>query len=328
MENIKYSVVIRTIGKAGENYQKLLDSIANLDPQPQEVIVVLPEGYAEPEEKLGWETFYFSPKGMVAQRLFGIAKCKTPYALVCDDDVSFEPDFVRKLHRPIAEGLCGISAGPLYSFLPVKGAKSVISALSGASAPTVFHRDRYVSVLRTAGYSYNRHLYPEKQMYYEAQSLAWTCFYAETAALENIALSEERWLDANGYAAYDDQTMFYKAWLRGIKTMVVADAFYEHQDARTSTRNNKPIVLRCLALNRIIFWHRFIYSMERNSFGRAWAKLCFSYRLLWDKAWAHFYYFCKRYSKEDRHAVLQAHRDALAYIKSKEYASLPPVRKV
>lgn len=328
MEHIDYSVIIRTIGKAGEKYQNLLNSITKLVPLPQEVIVVLPEGYAEPEEKLGWETFYYSPKGMVSQRMYGINKCKTPHALICDDDVCFESDFVCKLHKPIAEGLCGLSAGPLYSFLPVKGPKATISALSGASAPTLFHHDRYVSVLRTAGYSYNRHLQPEKKKYYEAQSLAWTCFYADVSALRSIGLEDEVWLDANGYAAYDDQTMFYKAWLRGIKTMVVADAFYEHQDAKTSTRNNKPIVLRCLALNRIIFWYRFIYCMERNCFGRTWAKLCFAYRLVWDKAWAYFYYASKRYSKEDRDAVLQAHRDGWRYVKSEAYRKLPPVREV
>ena len=122
MQHIDYSVIIRTIGKAGEKYQNLLNAIAVLDPQPREVIVVLPEGYEEPEEKLGWETFYYSPKGMVVQRLFGIKKCKTPYALICDDDVCFAADFVHKLHEPIAEGLCGISAGPLYSFLSEKSA--------------------------------------------------------------------------------------------------------------------------------------------------------------------------------------------------------------
>ena len=48
MENIDYAIVIRTIGKAGEKYLKLLESIKKLVPQPQEIIVVLPEGYGKP----------------------------------------------------------------------------------------------------------------------------------------------------------------------------------------------------------------------------------------------------------------------------------------
>ena len=251
MTMIEYSVIIRTIGKAGEKYQKLLDSIASLVPQPKEVIVVLPEGYELPAEQLGWETFYFSPKGMVAQRMYGIEQCKTPYALVCDD-VSFDSDFVKKLHHPIEMGMAGLTAGPLYSFLPQKGIHAMIDAISGAAVPTIFHKDRYVSVLRTAGYSYNRYLNPEKNRFYEAQSLAGTCFYADIAALRQVNFAEEKWIDANGYSAYEDQTMFYKALLRSVRSMVVADAYYVHQDAKTS-RKNKPVVTRCLIINRIIF---------------------------------------------------------------------------
>lgn len=102
--NIDYSVIIRTTGKAGEKYQRLLQSVANLDPQPKEVIVVLPKGYTLPEDQLGWESFFFCPKGMVIQRLYGIAQCKTAYALICDDDIGFAPDFVRKLHAPLETG--------------------------------------------------------------------------------------------------------------------------------------------------------------------------------------------------------------------------------
>ena len=327
MSAFEYSVIIRTTGKAKEKYQALLDSISKLDPRPQEVIVVLPEGYALPEEQLGWETFYFCPKGMVIQRMTGIQKCKTLYALICDDDVSFGPDFVQKLYEPVAEGLCGLSAGPLYSFLPLPGPQAIISAVSAAGMPTVFHRDRYVSVLNSSGYSYNRHLKPEKKKYYEAQSLAWTCFFADVQALRDIDFEDEIWLDANGYSAFDDQTMFYKAWLRDIKTIVVADAYYEHNDAKTSTRNNKPATLYSLHMNRIIFWHRFLYSMKRTIFGRVWTKIALGYRLFWLKFWLYLDALRKRYTKEEVALIKKAHRDAWVYVKSQQYRQLPPVYK-
>ena len=38
-----YSIAIRTLGRAGEKYQKLLDSIAECNRQPEKVIVVIPE---------------------------------------------------------------------------------------------------------------------------------------------------------------------------------------------------------------------------------------------------------------------------------------------
>lgn len=206
---IEYSVIIRTIGKAGEKYQKLLNSIAALVPQPKEVIVVLPEGYTEPDEKLGWETFYHSPKGMVSQRMYGVAQCKTPYALICDDDVSFGSDFVQSLHKPIAQNLCKFSIAPLYSFLPAKGIPAIIDTISGAAAPAIFNRNRYISVLRTSGYSYNRKL-KENADYYETQSAPWTCFYADIGAFRKLGFEDEQfWLDSRGYSAMDDLTNVY-----------------------------------------------------------------------------------------------------------------------
>ena len=319
--DIDYSVIIRTTGKAGEKYRKLLSSIEALEPKPREVIVVLPEGYDLPPERLGWETFSFCPKGMVIQRMTGIKLSKTPYALICDDDVSFGPDFVRKLHEPLEENWGGLSIAPLYSFLPQKGLRAVVDAVLGSGIPTVFHKDRYCSVLRTTGYSYNRKLDAAKK-YYKTQSAAWTCFYANMEALRSIDFeSEQEWLDANGYSALDDQTMFYKAWLRGIKTIVVADASYEHLDARTSTRESREPVLYSRAFNRIVFWHRFIYSHERGALGKIWAKLCFAYYQAINDIYALF----RKIPGNETEIKLRARTEAKKYLLSDTYRNLPPV---
>lgn len=321
--SIDYSVVIRTTGKAKEKYAGLLASIAGLVPQPKEVIVVLPDGYDLPEEKLGWETFHFSPKGMVIQRMTGIQKCKTRYALVCDDDVQFGPDFVRKLHAPIAQGLCSITAGPLVSFLPKPGKETLLNILMSAAVPTLLHKNRYVSVLRSTGYSYNRNPDPAKQHHYPTQSAAWTCFYADVEALRSLDFEAEQiWLDRHGYSALDDQTMFYKAWLRKIPFFIVADACYEHLDGRTSTAGDASPFLFSTWFNRIVFWHRFIFSQEATVFGKLWAVLCFGYRLFW--LW--LYYVLKGVPAETRCIHAAGYRAGWRYLKSDEYRGLPPVK--
>lgn len=325
MESIDYSVIIRTTGNAHEKYQALLDSIANLIPRPVEVIVVLPDGYQEPAEKLGWEAFFYSPKGMVIQRMTGIARCKTQYALICDDDVRFGEDFVRKLYAPIRDGIGVLSAAPLYSFLPEKGPKAWLCTLMASASPTIFHKKRYVSVLRSTGYSYNRNL--EASKYYESQAAAWTCFFANVHALRDIDFEVETWLDTHGYSALDDQTMFYKAWLRGYKTIVVSDAFYEHMDARTSTRNNKPAVLYSSVFNKVVFWHRFIYCMEKNAFGRFAARAAFRYRILWEMLWNRVSILRHRMTKEDLRIVKQGYLNGREYLNSQEYRNLPAVCK-
>ena len=325
MMQIDYSVVIRTTGNAHEKYQRLLDSIDMLVPQPKEIIVVLPDGYHLPEERLGRETFLFCPKGMVRQRMTGIDACKTDYALVCDDDVSFPPDFVEKLHRPLSEGRGFFSAAPLYSFLPRKGLNTVICILMASAVPTVFHRhDRYVSVLKSTGYSYNRHLERVPGKYYETQSAAWTCFYADVKALRKLEFGRETWLDANGYSAMDDQTMFYKAWLMGMKTIVVADAEYEHLDGKTSTRNNRPAAVYSGMFNRVVFWHRYQYS-QAGALGRIPLCIALTYYLCWVTIRNTFALLRGRITRETFLLSWRGVRDARKYLKTEEYRDLPPV---
>ena len=49
-----YSVVIRTLGNSGEKYSRLLHSIAKQTVEPEEIIVVIPDGY-ELDYQLGNE---------------------------------------------------------------------------------------------------------------------------------------------------------------------------------------------------------------------------------------------------------------------------------
>ena len=318
---IEYSVIIRTTGQAGQKYRCLLDAIAGLIPQPREVIVVLPEGYSKPQEQLGWETFYFCPKGMVTQRLYGINQCRTPYALITDDDISFSSDFVTKLHAPLCCGEYGISAGPLLEFFPRKGLPTIASVLTGASGPTIFHKHRYNTVWRTTGYCFNRNI-KEGQLY-ETQSAPWTCFYADIEKLRSIRFEDEFWLDRNGYAAHDDTAMFYKAWIRGIKTVIVADAHYEHLDAKTSTRFNQEKPMYAAGFNHVVFWHRFLSG--NTFFQRVWSRLCISYRLSLQRLYNRLNVVRGRVTKQEISAFNRGIRDGWQWLQTEEYQTLPPV---
>lgn len=321
MSAVDYSVVIRTMGQAGEKYQRLLDSIARLDPQPREVIVVLPEGYSLPQERLGGEIFCFSEKGMVPQRMKGIDQCSTQYALCCDDDVSFDADFVKKLYEPVKQGLGAFSAGPLYSFLPPKGMNALFCMITAAASPTFLHkRDRYVSVLKSSGYSYNRNL--ESGKIYETQSLPGTCFFADVAQIRDVGFEREMWLEKNGYAAMEDQTLFYKAWLQGKKTIVVSDAIYEHLDAKTSTANKNPGVYRARTFNQFVFWHRFIYCTQKCKLPSV---LCYGYRLLWNLVYNFANVIRGRISMDNYKVMISGWFDGWRFIHSEAYRDLDAI---
>ena len=323
--NIEYSVIIRTTGKAGEKYKTLLASVDQLEPKPEEVIVVLPEGYALPEDQLGYETFYFSPKGMVKQRLEGVYKCRTPYALVCDDDVAFGSDFVKKLAKPLIDKEASFSAAPLYEFFPPKGLNAFVCTLMASAVPIVCEKStRYIGVLRSTGYAYNRHLDESKDGYYEAQSLPWTCFFADIDAFKTLALDKEVWLDKHGYSAMDDQTMFYKAYLNGLKTVAVASAKYQHLDARTSTRNNKTNALYALTFNRYVFWHRFLYAQQDSAWQCFITKTAFEYRMFCAALWDLLSILRKQMTKEEYTIARKGLKDAREYVQTEEYLQLPP----
>lgn len=50
---MNYTAVIRTLGKAGEKYQTLLESLDRQTIQPSKILVYIAEGYAIPKETIG-----------------------------------------------------------------------------------------------------------------------------------------------------------------------------------------------------------------------------------------------------------------------------------
>lgn len=322
---MEYSVIIRTTGKAGEKYRSLLQSIENSSIKPSEIIVVLPEGYDKPKDQLGYEKFYYCKKGMVNQRLFGISQCNTEYAFVTDDDISFESEFIDKLSAPVVSGDYAISIGPLIEFLPKLGKEAFVYIITAHALPTVFHKNRYNTVLRTTGYSYNRHLEYGKGRLYETQSAPGACFFTNVMKFKSIHFEDELWLDSHGYAAYEDEAMYYKAWINGIKTVLVADAHFNHLDGKTSQqKNNSGIGDYCYAFNKWVFWRRFIY--ERSSpLGKIWCGICFGYHLFATSLIGILLSVVKKSGNQSFIATRQGKKDAKKWIKSQEYKELPPV---
>ena len=74
--------------------------------------------------------------------------------------------------------------------------------------------------------------------------------------------------------------------------------------------------------NRVVYWHRFIYSQERTLAGKLWAKVCFRYYRLMNRMLD----LVKRTSRRDRDIKARAFREATQYLHSGEYAALPPVK--
>ena len=325
-----YSIAIRTIGKAGEKYKKLLDSIRACEHRPEKVVVVLPEGYAPPAERLGYEEFVCCPKSMIGQRLEALKYIDSEYTLFLDDDIAFDPGFVDKLLKPLEEGAFDCSTGPLFSFFPASKAGRIAGTLTSSVSISLFNRDMYVKILRSGGWSYHT-FDTREERYYPTESFAWTCFLIRTQVMRDLNMEEEvSWLERFGYAMGDDRVMAYKLIKRGYRACIVSNALYEHNDAKTSTSaqemvNTKPAF--CMGFFHVVFWKRFIADLETSWEMKVLETLCLCY---WMAAMAcyHLMKSLKPRNRPKSKAFFRGVCEGVKFLKTQEFRTLPAVLKV
>lgn len=326
MDDLSYSVAIRTLGTAGEKYQRLLDSIAKQTIRPEKIVVVLPEGYALPHEQMGTEQFVYCKKGMVIQRLEALKYIDSKYTIFCDDDIEFGSDFVEKLLEPMERYDYSCTLGPLIELFNPDNFKYLIASLLGAGCTMIKGRDKqYARVLRTGGCSHNKKVDTTRHKIYDTDSFAWACFCIKTEVFRKIRLEDENWIDRTGYAAFDDQTMAYKLRVNGYRIGVVSDALFIHNDGKTSMTNIKLEPIYAHAFNHYVFWHRFLYSLSDNMIERLWMLICVNYYIGINTIYSIALYIIGRRTKEQIKMEARGFSDAKKYVKSQEYKDLKPV---
>lgn len=324
MNSFSYSVAVRTLGTAGEKYQKLLNSIANQTIQPEKIVVVLPEGYNPPKEQLGSEEFVFCKKGMVIQRLEALKYIDSEYVLFTDDDIEFESTYIEKLKNSVENGY-SCAAGPLLELLPPDNMKYFFASILGGACVMFRGKEKYyIRILRTGGWSYH-HIDTTENKIYETESLPWANFLISKNVMHEIAFEDELWVEKTGYSAFEDRVMFYKLIKNGYRIGVVADAHYMHNDAKSSFASVKLEPIYAAAFNHYVFWHRFLYSLSKNPIEKLWMKICISYYIGMGSVYGKLLMKSGRRTKEQNEASQKGFTDAKNYVKSQEYQNLPKV---
>lgn len=257
--DIKYSVAIRTLGKAGEYYQRTLDSIASQTLKPEAVVVYIAEGYSLPEETSRIEHHIYVPKGMVAQRALQYEEIDSEWILFLDDDVFLPPDAVETLFRELEENCGDVIIPATFANHKASWKQKIARTLTGREVPRLFDDKWSYKVLRTAGFSYNNN--PRKTVY-KTQTGSGPCFLCRKMDFLNAHFEDELWLDDAPYAYPEDQVMFYKMHLNGLKLLTSFDSGVVHLDAGSTMaggeeRMNKHIYSEYR--NKTIFWRKFIY---------------------------------------------------------------------
>lgn len=275
MDLFCYSIVIRTLGNAGEKYSRLLESIEKQTVKPLEVIVVIPHGYTLGCQK-GNERVVYSEKGMVSQRSVGIQEARGEFLLVLDDDVAFPPDFVEKMHTCMVEreldcvlafGENNVQNGQTERTKGKQRVKETLKRLRGAFTGQYFYSNRrsdyFDTITRTAGH---RTYVNETEKL--CQTGCFQCFFIKRESAVETHFEDEKWLEQgtlSQYAAYDDAVFFYKAFSHGCRIAYTSDTNYLHLDAAAGRSakdklTSKKIRLYTIARNRTVFWRRHILT--------------------------------------------------------------------
>jgi hypothetical protein len=139
----------------------------------------------------------------------------------------------------------------------------------------------------------------------------------------NAQFEEELWLDEAPYALPEDQVMYYKMHLCGLRVLTSFDSGVVHLDAGSTTANSEDRLANLIYSeyrNKLIFWYKFIYGYEKSLVKKVWAIVCllYSYGVQMIKYSLH-YLFGK---KNIANAFFSGISDATKYIQSKEYKRL------
>ena len=273
---MKYSVVIRTLGKAGEKYQTLLNSLRQQTLLPERILVYIAEGYSIPKETCGKVEYIYVPKGMVAQRALRYDEVQTDYILMLDDDVYLPGDAVERLFREMFENGGDVISPDVFHNSDRTRKREILMTLSGRIYARNRDNEWGYKIMLNGGYSYNK--YPRPVM--RSQTNAGPCLLCRKSDFLGISFEDESWLDEMPYALGEDQVLFYKMHQAGLKVLTSFDSGIVHLDAGTSivSEEKERILAYCDCRFKMIFWRKFIWR-KTAGISRVWAILFMGYTI-------------------------------------------------
>ncbi len=277
MCDLRYSVAIRTVGKAGEKYEKEIRSIESQTIPPIHIYVFLADGFARPNQ-VGTEEYIVTPKGLVHQRapLFDYQDCD--YLLILDDDVFLPKDAVEKMFEILWKNNADCIIPDTFPTQNSTWIQRLIDYCSNNVSAR--NNDSWaIRIKKSGAFSYN--MRPDFGAVYRTESGAGPAFFIKKESFLKIRYDEEYWVDQFPAGTfYEDQLMYYKMYVNGLKMYMMYDSGVLHLDAGTNNQKEKSyekLMYRSMA--NYVIWHRSIYTvfaqtmLEKLSF-----KLAFDYR--------------------------------------------------
>ncbi len=318
---LSYCIAIRTLGKAGEKYQKELDSLVKQTIPPKKILVYLAEGYERPKETVGVEEIIYCPKGMVSQRARDYKEVDTPYVLMLDDDVYLPPTAVEQMMNAITTGQADCVVADTFPSqrLPLKN--KILAALTNWATPH-FNQRWGIKIGRTSTFSY---LNNPKKDYYPSQSGAGPCALWRMEAFKNVHLEQELWIDRLGFAYGEDLLLYHKLYRNGGKLFIHYTCGALHLDAQSSRTayQQDPKRLMKRARSWFILWWRTQYeAADLSMFDRILSVICYTFKVIYDIL-LHLLYSIARLSYKPLFNYLKGLLAGYRFVHTNTYRNVP-----
>ena len=314
-----YCVSIRTLGKAGEKYQTLLDSLKRQTLQPQKILVYIPYGYDLPKETIGVEQYVRCEKGMAHQRSLPFDEVDTNWILFLDDDVYMEDDAVEHLFNGLEAELGDAISANVYR-VQESGLLNQLKAATGFTFPR--HDDGWaIKLWRNCSHTYN---YCPSRPVLPSQSAAGPTLLIRKDVFRAVHFEDERWMDTFRYPFGEDRALAYKLYLYGYRLLVHYDAGCVHLNAESSHVTNPTESYLLKQAVWLVQWYRMFYNLKHASWrSKSLAVLSYAIRELWT-------FFLEAVPRSIKHrsfgfisCFFKKYKMGYDYIHSEAYQSIP-----
>ncbi len=270
-----YSIVIRTLGTAGEKFRQELESIARQTIQPERVIVYVAEtcGVKFVDGTIGREEYRYVKKGMVAQRALPYDELTSPYLLLLDDDVELAPDTAERLLKSLIGHEVDAMGADCFKDQDMSLGLKIFAVLTNWVVPHYDEQWAY-KVTRTGAFSYlsKRKIAEVRDakmcdagLCLPTQKLDGPCVMWKKASLLSLHWEDELWMDKLSEFSYgDDLVESYKCYVNGGKLMLNYDAGVNYLNAKTASsayhHTHKKYYIR--SLMSALIWYRTQYEVR------------------------------------------------------------------
>lgn len=318
--NRDYCACIRTLGKAGEKYQILLNSLKSQTIKPRKILVYIPYGYDLPEETIGIEEYVRCKKGMVQQRALPFDEVDTEWILFLDDDLFIPNDGIEKLFLGLESHDGDCISPDIYSVHKACLKSKILTALTIYTFPR--KDDGWAFKICSNGqYTYNNS--PSKEVLL-SQSAAGACFLLKKQVYQSIHFEDELWMDQFQYAIGDDLLFSYKIFLSGYKLLIHDNTGFVHLDARSGRVKDDKKRFQNGQLTLTVMWYRACYNRKNFGFSRKMLVLIsYTFAMIWKFVFNAIPRSCKYRNFDSILGFVRAKIYAYKYIHSENFKNLP-----